>query len=105
MFGNLLENLQQKKAEMAASLGQITATATVNGITVEANGAKQVLNIDITDAELLADKEQLEDLLLVAINRALNEASEKSQAEMQAKMAEMLPPGLGNIPGLGDLFK
>ena len=90
---------------MAASLGQITATATVNGITVEANGAKQVLNIDITDAELLADKEQLEDLLLVAINRALNEASEKSQAEMQAKMAEMLPPGLGNIPGLGDLFK
>lgn len=105
MFGNLLENLQQKKAEMAAALTDIKATTTLNGITVEANGAKQVLNIQLDNPDLLADKEQLEDLLLVAINRALAEASDKAQAEVQSKMAEMLPPGLGNMPGLSDLFK
>jgi nucleoid-associated protein EbfC len=45
----------------------------------------------------MGDKEQLEDLLVVAINRALDEAGEKAAFETEKMMQDMLPPGFGDM--------
>ena len=102
MFGNLFGNFEQKQAELVEKTGAIVADATVGGIKVTANGNKEIVNISILDPSVLEDKEQLEDVLMVAVNRALAEAGEKAAEEMQKSMEEMLPPGLG---GLANMMK
>ena len=76
MFDKLLE-AQQKAGEVKKRLDAITVTGTAEGgkITVTANGNKQIQAIDINpDFFADADKEELEELLLVAINKAIEQA-------------------------------
>jgi DNA-binding YbaB/EbfC family protein len=102
MFDKILE-AQQKAGEVKQRLEAITVTGTAEGgkATVTANGNKQILAINIDD-ELVkeADKEQLEELLLIAVNKALEQAENVSQSETAA-MAQQMFGGLG---GLGNLF-
>jgi nucleoid-associated protein EbfC len=102
MFGNLFGDFEQKQAELDAKTSAIVVEATVGGIKVAANGKREIVNITILDPSVLADKEQLEDELVVAINRALNEAGDKAAVEMEKSMSDMLPPGFG---GLADMMK
>ncbi len=102
MFGNMFGNIEEKQAELAQKTAAIVVEATVGGIKVAANGNKEIVNISILDPSVLEDKEQLEDVLMAAVNRALEDAGEKAAAEMQKSMEAMLPPGLG---GLADMFK
>ena len=99
MFGNMFGDLEKKQQEMLEKTGQIVVEAESSGVKVTVNGNKEVLNIVITDPSVLADKEQLEDLLVVAINRALAEAGDKAAVQAEEMMQGMLPPGMG------DLFK
>jgi nucleoid-associated protein EbfC len=66
-------------------------------ITVTAN--REIKSIEI-DEQLLQDKEQLEDFLIIHLNKALQTASSIHEAELAAVAKEGMP----NIPGL-DLFK
>jgi len=66
-------------------------------ITVTAN--RQIRMIDIND-ELLSDKEQLEDYLILKLNKALDKAGAINEAELAAAAKDGMP----NIPGM-DLFK
>ncbi len=102
MFGNMFGNIEEKQAELAQKTAAIVVEATVGGIKVAANGNKEIVNISILDPSVLEDKEQLEDVLMAAVNRALSDAGEKAAVEMQKSMEAMLPPGLG---GLADMFK
>ena len=102
MFGDLFGNFEQKQADMLAKTAAIVVETTVGGIKVAANGNKEIINITIEDPSVLADKEQLEDVLMAAVNRALAEAGEKAADEMEKSMSDMLPPGMG---GLADMFK
>ncbi|MBL7814464.1 MAG: YbaB/EbfC family nucleoid-associated protein [Saprospiraceae bacterium] len=102
MFGNLFGNIEQKQAELVEKTATIVVEATVGGIKVVANGKKEIVNIAILDPSVLEDKEQLEDVLMAAVNRALAEAGDKAAEEMQKSMEEMLPPGFG---GLADMLK
>ncbi len=99
MFENLLGSFEQKQAEILKKTASITADVTVGGVRVSANGNKEITNISIIDASILADKEQLEDLLMVAINRALTEAGDKAADETQKMMSSMLPTGLSGLFG------
>ncbi len=54
---------------------------------------KEVKDIQLAD-DLLQDKEELTDLLLVAINRGLEKATSVAEEETKAAMKDMLPPGL-----------
>lgn len=99
MFGNILEQFEQKQAEMQAKLGNITATVELSGIKVVANGNKEIVDLQIPQ-NMLEDAEQLSDLLVVALNRALNEAAEKAAGETSKMMESMMPPGLGGLSGL-----
>jgi len=66
-------------------------------VTVTAN--RQIRTIDIND-ELLSDKEQLEDYLILTLNKALDKAGAINEAELAAAAKDGMP----NIPGM-DLFK
>lgn len=67
-------------------------------ITVTANTA--VKSITIAD-ELLEDKDQLEDYLILVLNKAITRANQVNQAELDA-VAKMDMP---MIPGMDNLFK
>ncbi len=107
MFGDLmgmmgkLKETQKKVEETKKRLdsvlideqscdGKIKITLTVN---------REVKSIDI-DEELLNDKGQLEDYLILTLNKAISKATSINEAELAAVAKEGMP----NIPGL-DLFK
>lgn len=66
-------------------------------ITITAN--REIKSIAI-DNELLKDKEQLEDYLILNLNKAIEKATKINEAEIAAVAKEGMP----NIPGM-DLFK
>ena len=98
--------IQKMQADMLAAqqaLETETVEVTRNGITIVITGHQRVQSvtvdpkiIDTADEEWLAD---LQDLLVVAINEAI----EQSQTMAAARM-ESITGGLGNIPGLGGLL-
>src|SRR5581483_2338004 len=102
MFDKLFE-AKQKAEEVKKRLDSITVSGSAEGgrITVTANGNKVIQSISI-DEEFLktADKEELEELLIVATNKALEQAESVNQAEMAALSQQML----GGLGGLGNLF-
>lgn len=94
---------QQKAGEVKKRLDAITVTGMAEGgkITVQANGNKVIKSIAVDEAFLKeADKEELEELLVVAVNKALEQAENVSQSEMAAMTSAML----GGMGGLGSLF-
>lgn len=102
MFDNLMGNMEEQQAAMQQKLAAILieSSAGDGAITVKASANKQIVNISIDETKLdLTDKEELEDLLLIAINRALDLAEEKAAAETENLLKDMLPPGFGNLFG------
>ncbi|MGZ3754827.1 MAG: YbaB/EbfC family nucleoid-associated protein [Mucilaginibacter sp.] len=102
MFDKLME-AQQKAGEVKKRLDAISVSGSVEGgkITVTANANKVVQSVSI-DQEFLknADHEELEDLLVTAINKAMQQADNISQSEMAAMTKSML----GGLGGLGNMF-
>ena len=99
MFGNI----QEKQAEMQQKLAAIIVEAEAGdgAVKVTANATRQITDIKISSDLKFNDYEELEDLLLIAVNRAMTKAAEIEAAESQKMISEMLPPGFGN---LGSLF-
>ena len=104
MLGDLMGNLQDKQSEMKSKLALIKVEVSVGdgAIVVNANANRQIENISISK-ELFEqnDVEQMEDLVLEAVNRALDLAASKEAEESQKMIQDIMPPGLG---GLGNLF-
>ncbi len=93
----LQEELQQrlKKAEAELQEKQVEASSGGGMVTVVANGQQEILSIKINpEAVDIDDIEMLEDLVIAAINAAL----EKSK-ELREQLMGGLPGGM-NIPGL-----
>ena len=67
---------------------------------VTTNANSLIKSITIAD-ELLADKEQLEDYLILVLNKALARAVNVNQTEIDAVAKVDMPM----IPGMEDLFK
>lgn len=103
MFGDILGNMEERQKEMREKLAQITVEAEAGdgAVKVTANAAREIINISINKEAIdLDDLEQLEDLLLVAVNRVIEKATVKEAEEGQKLMKDMLPPGLGDLSGL-----
>ena len=66
-------------------------------VTLTANRTIKTIEID---EQLLKDKEQLEDYLILTLNKAIENATKVNETELAAVAKEGMP----NIPGL-DLFK
>ena len=71
-------------------------------VSVHINGKKEILSINI-DKSILDEKEMLQDLVVAATNKALNDIDIKIKEHMKEKTGDILP----NIPGfdMGNLFK
>ncbi len=97
----MLKQLQQMQAKMAKiqeDLGNKTVTGTAGGGMVEvvANGHQKVLSVSLK-REVVdpADVEMLQDLVLAAVNDAMDKARQLASKEMGAVTAGIgLPPGL-----------
>lgn len=66
-------------------------------VTITAN--REIKNISVAE-ELLEDKEQLEDYLVLTLNKAIVKASNVNEAELGA----VAKAGMPDIPGM-DMFK
>jgi DNA-binding protein YbaB len=67
-------------------------------VTITANRKIKAIQID---ESLLADKEQLEDYLILTLNKAIERATEVNEAELAAVAKEGMP----NIPGMDAFLK
>ncbi|MDF0716443.1 YbaB/EbfC family nucleoid-associated protein [Muricauda sp. 334s03] len=108
MFGDLMGMMgkikeTQKKVEAtkerlntvmineASSDGLLKVTLTAN---------REIKSITIDDS-LLEDKEQLEDYLVLTLNKAIEKATKVNEAELAAVAKEGMP----NIPGMDTFMK
>lgn len=100
MFGDLMGNLEEQQNQMKVKLMEVIISETVQGITITGNATKTVDSISIDDTLFAeGDKEMMEELLLLCVNRFIEKAQEVEAVESQKLMETMLPPGFG------DLFK
>ncbi len=105
MFGDLMGNFEEQQKQMQAKLAGITVEAEAGdgAIKVTANAAREILNVSIDKEKIdMEDMEQVEDLLVVAMNRVIELASAKEAEESQKMVSGMLP---GGMDGLADMFK
>jgi DNA-binding YbaB/EbfC family protein len=99
-MGNMMkqaQKLQAKMLKMQEELAEKTVETSAGGgmISVVANGRQQIVSITI-DKEVIdpEDVEMLQDLVLAAVNDALNKSQEMVAGEMGKITGGM------NIPGL-----
>ena len=101
-MGNLYKKAQQMQQKMAEVQEELKNT-NVEGesgdgmIKVVANCKKDVLSINIDDALLAEDKDMVEDLILVAVKQALENADKKAEEMMKSVTGGSMPNF--NMPG------
>ena len=96
MFGDMLSKLQEAQQKMQESKQKL-ADVIVDGeagngtVKVSVTGNREVKTLSI-DTQLLAPdrKEELEDLLITALNRALKSAEQSWEVEMKGVAGGML---------------
>jgi len=101
MFGDImgmmgkLKEAQQEAEEVKKRMDSVyvTGESTDGHVKVVISANKQVKDVSIAE-HLLADKEELTDLLVVALNHGLEKAGTFAERETKAAMKDMLPPGL-----------
>ncbi|MFL9843512.1 YbaB/EbfC family nucleoid-associated protein [Flavobacterium rhizosphaerae] len=106
MFGDIMgmmgkiKETQQKIEETKKRLDTVLVDEQSNDgllkVTLTAN--RTIKSVDIDDS-LLEDKEQLEDYLVLVLNKAIEKATAVNEAELGAVAKDGMP----NIPGL-DMF-
>ena len=85
------ERLNTVMIDEASSDGLLKVTLTAN---------REIKSITIDDS-LLEDKEQLEDYLVLTLNKAIEKAIKVNEAELAAVAKEGMP----NIPGMDTFMK
>jgi nucleoid-associated protein EbfC len=94
-----VQKMQEKMSEVQAGLENKTVVAEAGGgmVKVTVNGKQQIVKIQMEKEVVNPDDiEMLEDLIVAATNKALEEAGALAQEEMSKVTSGMLP----NIPGL-----
>ena len=91
-----VQKMQARMSKVQSELEAETVEASAGGGAVKAvlNGQQKVLSIEI-DAEAAEDVEMLQDLVVAAVNEALERSREVASRRMQEVTAGLgLPPGL-----------
>ncbi len=108
MFGDLMGMMGKLKETQA----KVEATKKrLNSVLVDENSEDGMLEVTLTanreiksiqiDDKLLEDKEQLEDYLILTLNKAISKATAIQEAELAAVAKEGMP----NIPGMDSFLK
>ena len=107
MFGkggmsNIMKQAKEMQAKMAKAQEEIkllTDEGSSGGglVKVCINGEKEITSITIDEEILKEDKDVIEDLMLVAVNQAINNITKKTEDKMNAATGGMLG---GGFPGM-----
>lgn len=100
MMGKLKETqekVEATKKRLDTVYLQESSSDNLLQVTITAN--RQVKEVKIDDS-LLEDKEQLEDYLVLTLNKAIEKATQVNETELGAVAKEGMP----NIPGMDSLF-
>ena len=100
MFGDLqgmMKDMQARMDESKKQLDEVIVNGEAGGIKVSCTANRKLTDISI-DPELIAsgDAEGLEDIMLTAVNRALEEAERVHENAMKSTASGILP----NLSGL-----
>ncbi len=95
---NQLKDTQAKVEETKLRLNSVMLKEQSSDglLTITLTANREIKNIEVAD-ELLKDKEQLEDYLVLTINKAIKKAS----AIHEEELGKTARAGLPNIPGMG----
>ncbi|HEX9364686.1 MAG TPA: YbaB/EbfC family nucleoid-associated protein [Candidatus Dormibacteraeota bacterium] len=91
-----VQHMQDRMQRLQQELESDTVEATAGGgaVTVVATGTQKLLSVRI-DPEAAGDPEMLQDLVVAAVNDAMEKSKEMAAAKMQSVAAGLgLPPGL-----------
>ncbi len=91
-----VQQMQDRMAKVQSELETLTVEASAGGgaVTVVATGAQRLVSIRI-DSEAAADTEMLQDLVVAAVNDAMEKSKEMAAEKMQSVASGLgLPPGL-----------
>jgi len=105
MFGDMMGKLKETQQKVEATKKRLDT------VTLEEGSPESLVQVVITanrvikrikiDNALLTDKDQLEDYLILALNKAIDKATQVNEAEL----ATVAKEGMPNIPGMDGLFK
>jgi len=104
MFGDMMNKIKEAQAKVEETKKRLD-TVTVQEkssddlLKITITGNREIKNIEVSE-ELLSDKEQLEDYLILTLNKAIKKATDINEAELGAAAKEGMP----DIPGM-DMFK
>jgi len=106
-LSNMQRNMQQQMSKMQEDIAKITAEGSAGGgmVKVTVNGNYEVQDVSI-DPEIIDpdDPEMFEDLVMAAMNAAIEKVKQETQALQSKSMSGMLPPGMeGLLGGLGGM--
>lgn len=92
-----LQQMQARMAKMQEELDEATVTGTAGGgaVSVTVNGQQKLMSVSIEPDALEEGAELLADMVLAAVNDALDKSR-----EMAAQQMGQLTAGLGLPPGL-----
>jgi DNA-binding YbaB/EbfC family protein len=91
-----VQQMQDRMSKVQKELEAETVEASAGGgaVTVIATGAQKLVSVRI-DPEAAGDPEMLADLVIIAVNEAMEKSKEMAAAKMQSVAAGLgLPPGL-----------
>ena len=91
-----VQQMQDRMHRMQKELETETVEATAGGgaVTVVATGTQKLVSVRI-DREAAGDPEMLQDLVVAAVNDAMERSKEMASAKMQSVASGLgLPPGL-----------
>lgn len=91
-----VQQMQDRMAKVQAQLETETVEASAGGgaVTVIATGAQKLVSVTV-DPAVLSDPEMLQDLVVAAVNEAMEKSKSMAAGKMQAVTAGLgLPPGL-----------
>ncbi len=101
MLDNFMGKMQEAQAQMEEAkkrMDSVYVDAEAEGglVKVTATANKKITEVKIS-AEIADDKEAIEDLMIIAVNRAIEKAEEVHTLEMQKVAAQ----SMGGFPGMG----
>ena len=94
----MMKQAQQMQEDMLREMQRIRVSASAGGgvVSVEMNGAKELVDLKIDPEAVKAeDVEMLQDLIIAAVNEASRKADEAMKGKLGSKLGGMgLPDGL-----------
>ena len=95
-LGDMMKQIQQageKMQDVQRQLEKIVASGEAGGgmVTASVNGKQKLLSLTI-DADIMDDREMVQDLVIAAVNNALDESTRLAQDEISKATNGMINP-------------